>query len=397
MPALPAAFAALIADQPLPLDDFAAQALGDLPRPALVVIARQAAELLGAGVGALLVELGVAREAIRAPLSVAELRALALGSVRSGRAVVDRADRDGARVQLVQRALQAVAARVPGAPVELRLPAWGSDGSYGAEATAAVTALQRWRGLPTSGGFGKAELAAIEELLRERPVADLFGADHPVAALSKGARRVVGIARAICGASAAAPFATRVDGVRYACHAQQFGVAPTPGTLRLPGGVGYHLAGAGYWKCNVFGGAVVSLADLPVPTFQAGTYCHFPRAERFGDALAKKAGRQLVTYLDHRDPADPERALASAANDRAIGRLLVAVRPGDLLFVDHPGPPGDDGGHTRVCTRAARTSDPERAPTFAQARFDQAREELDGLSELAGGREVQFWLLRPLL
>ena len=158
--------------------------------------------------------------------------------------------------------------------------------------------------------------------------------------------------------------------MRYACHAQQFGVAPTPGTLRLPGGVGYHLAGAGYWKCNVFGGAVVALADLPVPTFQAGTYRHFPRAERFGDALAKKPGWQLVTYLDHRDPADPERARASAANDRAIARLLAAVRPGDLLFVDHPGPPGDDGGHTQVCTRAARTSDADRAPTFAEPDID---------------------------
>ena len=73
------------------------------------------------------------------------------------------------------------------------------------------------------------------------------------------------------------------------------------------------------------------------------------------------------------------------------------MRPGDLLFVDHPGPPGDDGGHTRVCARAARTSDADRAPTFAQARFDQAREEADGLAELAGGREVQFWHLRPLL
>ena len=125
-----------------------------------------------------------------------------------------------------------------------------------------------------------------------------------------------------------------------------------------------------------------------------------PRAlatRKFGDALAKKPGWQLVTYLDHRDPADPERARASAANDRAIARLLAAVRPGDLLFVDHPGPPGDDGGHTRVCTRAARTSDADRAPTFAQARFDQAREEADGLAELAGGREVQFWHLRPLL
>ena len=397
MPALPAAFATLVADQPLPLDDFAAQALQELPRPSLVVVARQAAELLGDGVGTLLVDLGVARAAIRAPLTTADLRAPALAQVRAGRKRVDRADADGARVQLVQRALQAVAARVPDAPAALRSPRWGSDGAFGDEAGAAVTALQRWRGLPITGAFGQAELAAVEAALADRPVPDLFGADHPVRALGKGARRVATIARAICAATAAAPFSARVDGVRYGCHAQQFGVAPTPGLLRLPGGVAYGLASAGYWKCNVFGGAVLALADLPVPTFQAGTYRHFPRAERFGDALARKPGWRLVAHLDHRDPADPQRALVSAANDRAIARLLGAVEPGDLLFVDHPGPPGDDGGHTRVCTRAARTRDPDLAPTFAQARHDQAREERDGLAELAGGRETQLWLVRSLL
>ncbi|MBK9035567.1 MAG: peptidoglycan-binding protein [Myxococcales bacterium] len=397
MPALPAAFASLVAAAALPLDDFAAQALHDLPRPGLLAVVRQAAELLGDGVGALLLELGVARAAIRAPMTVADLRAPALAQVRAGRKVVDRADRDRARVQLVQRALQAVAARVADAPAELRLTSWGSDGAFGAEAATAVAALQRWRGLPVTGGFGRAELTAIETLLAGLPVPDLWSADHPITALGKGARRIATIARAICAATSAAPFATRVDGVRYTAHAQQFGVAPTPGTLRLPGGVGYHLAGAGYWKCNVFGGAVIALADLPVPTFQAGTYRHFPRAERFGEALARKTGWQLVSHLDHRDPADPQRALASAANDRAIARLLGLVRPGDLMFVDHPGPPGDDGGHTRVCTRAARTSDTDRAPMFAQARHDQAREERDGLAELAGGRETQFWLLRTRL
>lgn len=395
MPALPPAFASVVAAAgALPVDDFAAQALQDLPRPSLHVVARQAAELLGDGVGSLLVELGVPQAAIRAPLTTADLRDAALTSVRRGTKVVDRADRDGVRVQLVQRALQAVAARVPDAPVELRLLRWGSDGAFGDEAAAAVAALQRWRGLPTGGGFGKAELLAVEALLVERPVPALFGADHPVVALGRGARRIVATARAICAATAAAPFAARVDGVRFTAHAVQFGVATTPGTLRLPGGVGYGLSSTSYWKCNVFGGAVITLADLPAPTFQAGTYRHFPRAERFGDALARKPGWQLVAHLDHRDPRAPEQAVVSAANDRAIARLLGLIQPGDLFFVDHPGPPGDDGGHTRICTRAARTADADRAPTFAQARFDQAREERDGLAELAGGRETQFWLLR---
>jgi peptidoglycan hydrolase-like protein with peptidoglycan-binding domain len=397
MPALPAAFATLVATESLPLDDFAAQALQDLPRPSLLPVARQAAELLGAGVGSLLVELGVDRSAIRAPLTVGDLRVPALAQVRSGRAVVGPSERDRSRVQLVQRALQAVAARVTDAPPALRLPTWGSDGGYGDETVAAVTALQRWRSLATTGSFGRAELAAVEALLADRPVPDLFDPEHPVPALGKGARRVVAVARAICAATAAAPFTARVDGVRYTCHAAQFGVAPTPGLLRLPGGVAYGLGARGYWKCNVFGGAVVALADLPVPTFQAGTHRHYPRAERFGEALARKAGWQQVAHLDHRAPTDPNQATVSAANDRAIARLLGQVRPGDLLFVDHPGPPGDDGGHTRVCTRAARSRDPEVAPLFAQARHDQAREERDGLAELAGGRETQFWLLRSLL
>ena len=134
-----------------------------------------------------------------------------------------------------------------------------------------------------------------------------------------------------------------------------------------------------------------------MPTFTAGTYRHFPRAERFGEALAAKPGWQLITHLDHRDPIDPNRAVVSAANDAAIATLLQSVRPGDLLFVDHPGVPGDDGGHTRVCTRAAQDDDPQHAPLFAQARLDAAREERDGLSELRGGRETQFWLLRTRL
>ncbi len=397
MPALPPAFAALVASQPLPLDDFAAQGLQELPRTSLHVVARQATELLGEGAGLLLVTLGVARDAIRQPLTPADLRASTLAPVRRGARVVDRSDTDRARVQLVQRALQAVAARVAGAPAELRMTKWGSDGAFGDEASAATRALQRWRGLAVTGGFGRAELAAVESLLAEAPVPDLFVADHDVVALGKGARRVVNIARAIVAATADAPFTTRVDGVRYSCHAAQFGVPVSPGLLRLPGGVAYGLSSRPYWKCNIFGGAVLSLADLPVPTFQAGTYRHFPRAERFGDALAAKFGWKLISYLDHRSPTDPNQATISAANDRAIARLLGQVQPGDMFFVDHPGVPGDDGGHTRVCVRAARASDPEKAPLFAQARSDQAREERDGMSELAGGRETQFWLLRSML
>ncbi|MEZ4400204.1 MAG: peptidoglycan-binding domain-containing protein [Kofleriaceae bacterium] len=397
MPALPPAFAALVAEAALPLDDFAAQPLQALSRAALVMVARQATDLLGPGAGTLLVELGVARDRIRAPVEVAELVASAgLRAVRAGAHTVARGEADRALVFVIQRGLQALAARAD-APRELAQPTWGADGAFGAETERAVRGFQAWRGATPTGRFDADDARELEARLALAPAPDLFAVDHEVTLLSKGARRVVEIARGVVAATAAQPFTRRVDGVTYACHAAQFGTAPTPGLLRLPGGVAYGLAGRTYWKCNVFGGAVIALADLPVPTFAAGVYRHFPRAERFGAALASKPGWRLVRHLDHRDPADPYRAVASAANDAAVAALLAATRAGDLLFVDHPGPPGDDGGHTRVCTRPARKGDADVAPLFAQARSDLAREVRDGLAALGGGRETQLWLVRAVV
>lgn len=398
MPALPAAFATLVNTASLPLDDFAAQSLQDLPRTTLLPIARQASDLLGAGAGALLVQLGVARSALRAPLRVNDLDlSSAYGELRAGRRTIARGETDGFLALLVQRALQAVGARVPNAPRAMVLPTWGADGAFGAEAVAAVKAFQTWASLTPTGVFTAAEATALRARLAAAPVPDLFDAGHDVVALGKGARRIVAVAQAIVRATAAAPYVVRVDGVRYQCHAQQFGTAPTPGLLRLPGNVAYTLHQKTYWKCNIFGGTVVALADLPVPTFAAGTYHHFPRAERFGDMLARKTGWRLVSYLDHRDPADPNRAVVSEANDRQIAALLDQIQAGDLFFVDHPGEPGDDGGHTRVCVRPAEDRDPDKAPLFAQARSDSAREQRDGLARLRGGAETQFWLLRSTL
>jgi hypothetical protein len=270
MPALPPAFAALVAGAPLPLDDFDAQPLQALPRTTLLVIARQAIDLLGAGTGALLVELGVPRAQLREPLRAAELAASsAFTAVRGGGHTVGKGEPDRVLAQLVQRALQAIGARVHGAPRALTLPVWGADGGFGDEAIAAVRAFQTWCGLPASGTVGTAEARELHARLAAAPVPDLFDAGHPVVALGEGARRIATIAQAIMRSTAAAPYVARVDGVRYQCHAAQFGTAPTPGLLRLPGGVGYDLSSQTYWKCNIFGGAVLALADLPVPSFEA--------------------------------------------------------------------------------------------------------------------------------
>jgi peptidoglycan hydrolase-like protein with peptidoglycan-binding domain len=382
-------------EEALPLDDHDAQPLQDVPLSGLRVVAAQAADLLGSGAGSLLVELGVGRSDIPSPLTASDLSAsTAFGDVLAGRRTVGRGAGDRALVKLLQRALQAVGARSEGAPTQLRLPAWGADGGFGEESQRATSALQRWRGLAETGIVGAGEARELQLLISVAPPPDLFDAGHPVKLLSRGARRVVDIAERICDATRDAPFTMRVDGVRYSYYARQFGVARTGGLLRIPGGVAYDVGSSDYWKCNVFGGTVLSLAELPVPTFQAGRYRHFPRAERFGDALKLKNGWRLVKYLDHRDPADPTTARTGPAQDAEIKALLGQAQAGDVFFVDHPGQPGDDGGHTRICTRPAESDDPDVAPLFAQARHEGATQERNGMSRVGGGREIQFWLLR---
>lgn len=398
MPPLPTAFASLVASSTLPLDDFAAQPLQSLPLTSLRVIARQAVDLLGAGAGSLLVELRLPRADIPAPMSAAELTgAPGFADVVAGKKTVGKDSPDRLLARAIQRSLQALAARSPGAPRKMTLPLWGSDGGFGDESVQGLRAYQEWRQVPVTGVFGVAEARTMPAMLAGTRAPDLFDAGHDVSVLGAGAQRVAVVAQKLVAATPAALYGRRVEGASYAYHAAQFGVEPTPGLLRCPGGVAYDTSSGPYWKCNIFGGTVISLAELPVPTFEAGRYRHFPRAERFGDMLARKPGWQLVAHLDHRDPADPTIARTGRAQDAQIKALLLSVKPGDFLFVDHPGPPGNDGGHTRVCTRPAQRNDADCAPEFAQARYDQARVQRDGLSKLAGGREVQFWHLRSTI
>jgi hypothetical protein len=394
MPPLPAAFSTLLADAVLPLDDLAAQPLQALTLPTLRVIARQAVDLLGDGVGTLLVELGLPATDLPAPLTAAELAAAPGFAALLAGTALERNDANRLLARAIQRGLQALAARCRDAPRALRLTSWGSDGSFGDEAIAAVRSFQEWRQLPVSGRFGAAEARTMQAVLGATTAPKLFDAGHDVSVLGGGAQRIAAIARSLCAATTEARYTRRVDGVSYSYYAAQFGTAPTPGWLRAPGGVAYEVSSSPFWKCNIFGGTVLALAGLSVPTFEVGRYRHFPRAERFGDALASRPGWKLVTYLDHRDPDDPSRARTSRALDGQIKALLQSMKPGDLFFVDHPGAPGNDGGHTRVCTRAAQSADRDAAPEFAQARSDAAQVLRNGMAALGGGREIQFWLLR---
>jgi hypothetical protein len=401
MPPLPTYFRTLLAHEPLPLAAAtAAEYLETLDVTRLRTVAQKAVDLLGQGMGPVLVGLGLRKSELRELLTADALAAHSrFAAITHGAGSLDGSPADPDLILIVQRALQAVGARVAGAPRALLLSQWGTDGQLGEETTQAIAALQTWLGTGgPPGRLGPAEAAALLRTLRSTKTPDLWAPLSGSAATHGPAGRIVDIARGICQATPQHPFTRRVDGRVYSYSAEDFAVTSThSGTLRAPGGVAYSVSpGRDYWKCNIFGGTCLSLAELPVPTFEyaPGSPRHFPRAERFGERLAQKPGWKLLRHLDHRDPQDLTRALTGPVQDGQVRELLLAVRPGDMLFVDHPGEPGDDGGHTRVCTEAAAPGDANLAPAFAQARYDRAQEQRDGLDVLAGGHELCFWLLR---
>jgi hypothetical protein len=177
-------FSALIAEARLPLDDFAAQPLQSLTLPGLRIIARQAVDLLGDGVGTLLVELGLPAADLPAPMTAAELtRAPGFADVAAGTRTVERNSPDRLLARAIQRAMQALAARNPGAPRAMVLPRWGSDGGAGDEWIAALRAYQEWRELPVTGRFAAAEARTMPVLLAASTAPNLFDAGHDVEVL----------------------------------------------------------------------------------------------------------------------------------------------------------------------------------------------------------------------
>lgn len=475
MPALAREFSQLILDADLPLDDESPEPLEAISTADLTIVADRAVDLLGVGWGHALVDLGVPRDAVGAPLRADDLTASEpFQRILRGELSIDSDAVDREVIALIQRAMMAIAGRVAGAPKELALAHWGADGAIGGETRAAIHALQRWRriaGVP--GVVRAAEAGELLAILGEHGPPDLFAAPpaislpspevfealhggeaypapgdgfvvppvggpleatpfvqghiqapppapptptppttHPTPPtthpgerptppvftgepLSRAVKRIIEIARGLAEA-AEEPFTIRVGGQTYSYLASHFGVEPAfTGLLKAPGGVAYSVRPAhNYWKCNIFGGTVLALAEVPVPTHSVGRFRHFPRAERFGDALARSRGWKKIFHLDHRDPANTEQALVGEAQNEAIKAMLAAIRPGDVFFADNPGPPGSDGGHTRICIEPAAAGDADVAPLFAQARYPSAMLQRDGMTRVAFGRQIQFWVLR---
>lgn len=408
MAMLHSVFGTLIRELPsLPIEPDEAEALLAIHARKRADIARFAVDLLGVGMGDFLVAHGVPRAAIPEPLTVDTLKNdRGFRAVLEGSRAVDYGERDRELVTLIQRGLQAALARsVEPLPRELALPRFGADGDYGTETMVALHAF-RVAGDPLAGAlvgdeapFSAADASRIVTILEAAGAPpSLFAAAAPQPLSGIGAARIAKAAESVCKAAKNAPFRVRVDGRVYEYWADLFGTSPDHrGAIRAPDGIVYWVRpGLTYWKCNIFGGCVMAVSEVPVPSFRIAGSAerHFPRAEDFGAKLARKAGWTLVHHLDHRDPADPTTALWGENEEAELRELLKDARPGDLYFVDHPGEPRDGGGHTRVCVEAAAPDDPDFAPAFAQAREDAARIIKDGLNHVGRGSELQHWLVR---
>jgi hypothetical protein len=401
-------FSALVRELPsLPIEPDEAEALEAIHARRRADIARYAVDLLGEGMGDFLVAHGVDAAAIPKPLEVATLKNdEGFRAVLAGTRAVGHGERDLGLVTLIQRAFQAALARSSEAlPREMGLPRFGADGDFGTETMVALSAFRRHvdpNAVPVVGDEAPfsaddaSRLVAILEAAGAPPLLSTGRAPQPLS--GKGAARIAKAAEEICNAAKNTPFRVRVDGRVYEYWAALFGTNPNHrGAIRAPHGIVYWVRPeVVYWKCNIFGGCVMAVAEVPVPSFRVGSSSdrHFPRAEDFGAKLAKKAGWKLVHHLDHRDPADPTQARWGENEEAELRELLRDARPGDLYFVDHPGEPRDGGGHTRVCVAAAEDGDPQFAPAFAQAREDAAHVLRNGLNHVGNGSELQHWLVR---
>jgi hypothetical protein len=149
MPRLPPQFTELIASLELPLDDDFVEPLAEFSAAELVLIARQAVNLLGRGWGAAMVELGAPRAAIPAPITAERLAATpGFSDLLAGTRELSPGERDGALIGQIQGGLQALAGRSAGAPAALTLP----DQPGQRPRASAPRLLPGWQSAITSSG-----------------------------------------------------------------------------------------------------------------------------------------------------------------------------------------------------------------------------------------------------
>ncbi|MBD2465015.1 peptidoglycan-binding protein [Oscillatoria sp. FACHB-1407] len=331
-------------------------------------IATQYADTLEAGVGnqlrELLQSLG-SSTAIAAPIAnLAQEQGLLTGQV-----ILPDSGQRHASVRSVQRALIALANRTQ--QVAYMLPQGGADGVYGNETTLAVRAFQQRNGLPVTGKVNPATAKAIDQALRNTQVPGIMTASPA---------DLVQAAKELCTGSVA---------LNYGVPQPWINIDPNH---NVPVDRPFMLL-VNRWKCNLFGGNVLRKGGYEPPYYGNQGKGEYPNANqwfKWSDKHAPRFGNRVhFQLIAEVAPASME----WEASKRAIADLLAKAKPGDFLLQDHPGSQVADGGHTRVAIATQFTTN--GTVSFAQAQFDQAGIQQEGVDDLTGSENL--WLLRPNL
>lgn len=302
----------------------------------------------------------------------------------------------GARVSLLQGALQAIASRTGNA--HYVLPKWGADGGFGGETVAAVQAFQRDNNLPVTGEVDPATARKINDALRATEVPEL--------------RRIerAGTPETLV---AVAKYLIEMDGDRYGTHAPDGSLMPFrcrdphhPGWNRRR--VEFDAHGNPYsdmpfprngsgWKCNLFAGTIMSAAGFEPPRYgRNNANGNYPIAIEMHRFTAEIQGRNSPHNVF--DQVAPPLNVSGMSRDdaqRAIGRMLAQARPGDFIFVKHEGEQTADGGHCRlVVDNSNWRADGRGTISCAEARRHEAKIEHHSWNRFYDGEEI-IWLLRP--
>ncbi|HEY9624080.1 MAG TPA: peptidoglycan-binding protein [Crinalium sp.] len=331
-------------------------------------IATAYADTLEAGVGsqlrALLRRLGNTTEVATPILNLADNAALL-----SGQLILPDSGRRHFSVRHVQRALIALASRTN--QLAYMLPQAGADGDYGNETTLAVRAFQQKHGLSVTGKVDGKTAKAIDQELRKTQAPGIMTATP---------EDIVRAAIELCTGSVA---------LNYGVPQPWVNLDPNHSVpVDRP-----FMSLTNRWKCNLFGGNVLRKGGYEPPYYGNQGKGEYPNAnqwfkwsDKYGPRFGNRVHFQLIDEV----------AVSSMPWEeakRAIAVFLAKAKPGDFLMQDHPGSQVADGGHTRVATATRFTID--GTVSFAQAQYDQAGIQQEGVDDLMGSETI--WLLRPNL
>jgi Putative peptidoglycan binding domain len=370
MPALSAAAQALVANARFTAVDFIKLRQAIKNRQATVedarAIATRYSELLDPGVGSWLKEY-LKAQGVNATISMALTNLSGEAALLAGQVILPDAGRNHASVRMVQRALMALANRKQ--VVGYMVGALGVDGDYGNATVQAVKLFQQHYSLPVTGKVDGATAQILEKALKGTVVPGIL-AGQP--------QDLANAAQDLCKPPVANNYGVSQPWVNIdPNHAVP---AERP-----------FMPLAGQWKCNLFGGNVLRKGGYEPAYYGNQGKGEYPNAnqwfkwsDKYAAANGNKVHFQLISEVIANEMSEEQKR-------EAMANFLAKALPGDFVMGDYGGGIVINGGHTRVVV--ANRFATSGMVDFAQASYDSAHIEAEGVDELIGN--VRIWLLRP--